>query len=89
MQEAQNVANEVAQQVDTSGYSEATPGPNGATFSVGDGFGFENVDFAPRQAPRYLHATNLDSGNPLGLVVAARFPSGRLKLESLGKFTPI
>lgn len=34
MQEVQQVRDEVAQQVDTSGYSEATPGPNGETFSI-------------------------------------------------------
>ena len=34
MQEAQQVRDEVAQQVDTSGYSEANPGPNGETFSI-------------------------------------------------------
>lgn len=34
MQEAQQVRDEVAQQVDTSGYSETNPGPNGETFSL-------------------------------------------------------
>ena len=88
MQEAQNVANEVAQQVDTSGYSEATPGPNGRRFPLAMDLVLR-MSILRHDKRRAICTQPTDSGNPLGLVVAARFPSGRLKLESLGKFTPI